>query len=382
MIDPGGDIEVLLAAVKELGLALEQIWLTHAHRPRRRHRHAGAHARPAHRRPARGRPVLDRRAAAAKPHVRLPRRRALHADTLAARRRHGAASAAAELEVRHCPGHTPGHVVFFEPGTKHAFVGDVLFAGSIGRTDFRRATSDTWCAPSPRGFGRSATRCASRRGTAAEHVRPRAAHNPSSAAPEAGIGPAGPPQPASAAARSAAAAWARARRAASPWAGWPRCRGCASGPRVGAHELRRRPWRPAPSSATASRRRRGRSRRAASRCRSGRPRFVLAAEPERQQVAADVGRRRPRLPSRRWPSRSRWRRAWPVLPMRSRACSRSACAASWPMIMATSSSLSCSCCRDAVVEGDLAARHAEGVELLAADDVDLHFPAHCARVPP
>jgi len=40
------------------------------------------------------------------------------------------------LSVLHCPGHTPGHVVFFEPSTRHAFVGDVLFAGSIGRTDF------------------------------------------------------------------------------------------------------------------------------------------------------------------------------------------------------------------------------------------------------
>ena len=42
------------------------------------------------------------------------------------------------LEVRHCPGHTPGHVVFFSPEARRAFVGDVLFAGSIGRTDFPR----------------------------------------------------------------------------------------------------------------------------------------------------------------------------------------------------------------------------------------------------
>ena len=40
------------------------------------------------------------------------------------------------LEVLHCPGHTPGHVVFFHRATSFAFVGDVLFAGSIGRTDF------------------------------------------------------------------------------------------------------------------------------------------------------------------------------------------------------------------------------------------------------
>lgn len=41
-----------------------------------------------------------------------------------------------KLEVRHCPGHTPGHVVFIHHPTKTAFVGDVLFQGSIGRTDF------------------------------------------------------------------------------------------------------------------------------------------------------------------------------------------------------------------------------------------------------
>ena len=40
------------------------------------------------------------------------------------------------LQVRHCPGHTPGHVVFYSPEIQRAFVGDVLFAGSIGRTDF------------------------------------------------------------------------------------------------------------------------------------------------------------------------------------------------------------------------------------------------------
>ena len=40
-----------------------------------------------------------------------------------------------EFEVRHCPGHTPGHVVLYEPTEQKVFVGDVLFAGSIGRTD-------------------------------------------------------------------------------------------------------------------------------------------------------------------------------------------------------------------------------------------------------
>jgi len=45
--------------------------------------------------------------------------------------------------VRHCPGHTPGHVVFFEPTSRIAVVGDVLFKGSIGRTDFPRGDYDT-----------------------------------------------------------------------------------------------------------------------------------------------------------------------------------------------------------------------------------------------
>lgn len=46
------------------------------------------------------------------------------------------------LQVFHCPGHTPGHVVFFNAETRVAIVGDVLFQGSIGRTDFPRGNHD------------------------------------------------------------------------------------------------------------------------------------------------------------------------------------------------------------------------------------------------
>jgi glyoxylase-like metal-dependent hydrolase (beta-lactamase superfamily II) len=46
------------------------------------------------------------------------------------------------LDVVHCPGHTPGHVVFVAKEAKVAFVGDVLFRGSIGRTDFPRGNHD------------------------------------------------------------------------------------------------------------------------------------------------------------------------------------------------------------------------------------------------
>ena len=48
-----------------------------------------------------------------------------------------------ELDVLHCPGHTPGHVVFFHAPGRLAQVGDVLFQGSIGRTDFPRGDYDT-----------------------------------------------------------------------------------------------------------------------------------------------------------------------------------------------------------------------------------------------
>ena len=46
------------------------------------------------------------------------------------------------FQVIHCPGHTPGHVVLFEPTERTVFVGDCLFAGSIGRTDLPGGSSD------------------------------------------------------------------------------------------------------------------------------------------------------------------------------------------------------------------------------------------------
>ncbi len=46
------------------------------------------------------------------------------------------------LEVLHCPGHTPGHVVYYNRQQQIAFVGDVLFQGSIGRTDFPKGDHD------------------------------------------------------------------------------------------------------------------------------------------------------------------------------------------------------------------------------------------------
>jgi hydroxyacylglutathione hydrolase len=48
-----------------------------------------------------------------------------------------------ELEVLHCPGHTPGHIIFYHASSQLAIVGDVLFKGSVGRTDFPRGDHET-----------------------------------------------------------------------------------------------------------------------------------------------------------------------------------------------------------------------------------------------
>lgn len=136
VIDPGGDLDRVLAAADEEGVTLEKILLTHAHID-----HAGATAELAR---LRGLPIEG-------PHPgdrfwieQLPQQGAMfglgksesfeptrwlgHGDTVTV--------GDLPLDVLHCPGHTPGHVVFFDRGVRVAFVGDVLFAGSIGRTDF------------------------------------------------------------------------------------------------------------------------------------------------------------------------------------------------------------------------------------------------------
>ena len=143
LIDPGGDLDKLLAEVKRRGLTLKQILLTHAHID-----HAGGTGTLAR---TEGLPIigphpgdqfwidgLPKQAqmfgfAPAEPFA--PTRWLADGDTVAVGR--------STLAVRHCPGHTPGHVVFHSAEAKRCFVGDVLFAGSIGRTDFPGGNYDT-----------------------------------------------------------------------------------------------------------------------------------------------------------------------------------------------------------------------------------------------
>jgi glyoxylase-like metal-dependent hydrolase (beta-lactamase superfamily II) len=136
LIDPGGDLPRLLAAAKAQGVDLRQILLTHAHID-----HAGGAGQLAR---EQGLPIVG-------PHRgdqfwidALAQQSAMFgfppAEPFAPTRwlEDGDTVQVGEvaLHVRHCPGHTPGHVVFHDPSTRRAFVGDVLFAGGIGRTDF------------------------------------------------------------------------------------------------------------------------------------------------------------------------------------------------------------------------------------------------------
>ena len=136
VVDPGGDLDRILAAVKQEGVELEKILLTHAHID-----HAGGTAELAE---SHHLPIIG-------PHKGddywiqgLPQQGAMFGFKAAKvftpdRWLEDGESVQVgniTLSVIHCPGHTPGHVVFFDPASKLALVGDVLFNGSIGRTDF------------------------------------------------------------------------------------------------------------------------------------------------------------------------------------------------------------------------------------------------------
>lgn len=143
VVDPGGDVDRILKALAEEKLTLALILVTHGHID-----HAGAVALLAEQT---GVPVegpheddrfwIDGMAQQSKmfgfPNVKgfTPTRWLKEGDTV----RFGEV----ELDVLHCPGHTPGHVVFFSREAGLAQVGDVLFQGSIGRTDFPKGDHAT-----------------------------------------------------------------------------------------------------------------------------------------------------------------------------------------------------------------------------------------------
>lgn len=142
IVDPGGDVDVILQVVAENGITLKEIWLTHGHLD-----HAGG-AKELKEKLALDivgpheddRPLLERIEAQAEKYGIsglqnvLPDRwlndgdRVSFGDHL--------------FEVYHCPGHAPGHVIYYNRDQNFAHVGDVLFSGSVGRTDLPGGNHD------------------------------------------------------------------------------------------------------------------------------------------------------------------------------------------------------------------------------------------------
>ncbi|GHF23627.1 Zn-dependent hydrolase glyoxalase II family protein [Kordiimonas sediminis] len=142
LVDPGGDIGLILEKVESLGVKLVKLILTHGHLD-----HAGGAAEL---KDKLGLEIwgphkddkfwLDQiETSAAQYGVQgarncTPDKWLDDGDTIS--------FGNVTLETIHCPGHTPGHVVFYEGKMDVAFVGDVIFKGSIGRTDFPKGNMD------------------------------------------------------------------------------------------------------------------------------------------------------------------------------------------------------------------------------------------------
>jgi glyoxylase-like metal-dependent hydrolase (beta-lactamase superfamily II) len=144
VIDPGGDVPRILEAIGKSGITVEKILLTHGHID-----HAGGAAAlrdalgaqvPIEGPDLRDKFLLDDLATSGRgfgmtdARAVTPDRWLVEGDTVS--------FGGLVFQVLHCPGHTPGHVVFYNPENRFAHVGDVLFQGSVGRTDFAYGDHD------------------------------------------------------------------------------------------------------------------------------------------------------------------------------------------------------------------------------------------------
>lgn len=144
VVDPGGDVEQILAALKSNDIKVAAIWLTHGHID-----HAGG--------------AMELKEALGVDIIGPHEADRMLLDNLEAQaERFGLTGAVRncvpdrfltegevvsfgdhKFEVLHCPGHAPGHVVYYNRDAGFAHVGDVLFQGSVGRTDLPGGDHDT-----------------------------------------------------------------------------------------------------------------------------------------------------------------------------------------------------------------------------------------------
>ncbi len=135
VIDPGGDVPKIQAAIKQSDVSVEKIWLTHGHID---HVGGAAELRDALKVPIEGPHIDDKflldNVVSSGARFGMTGVRDFAPDRWL---NEGDKVSIGELtfDILHCPGHSPGSVVFFNKEMRFAHVGDVLFNGSVGRTD-------------------------------------------------------------------------------------------------------------------------------------------------------------------------------------------------------------------------------------------------------
>ena len=136
IVDPGGDVDVILKVLEQNGISLKAIWLTHGHLD-----HAGGATELAQ---ALSIPIIGPHEGD-KPLLDALPEQGLRFDILGMKAvvptrwlNEGDTVLLGDLSfaVAHVPGHSPGHVTFFQKDLRFLLAGDTVFAGSIGRTDF------------------------------------------------------------------------------------------------------------------------------------------------------------------------------------------------------------------------------------------------------
>ena len=143
VVDPGGDVPAILAAIEEQGVTVSAIWITHGHLD-----HVGGAMEL---KDALGVDIIGPHEADATLLTNVAKQAASYGLT-------GMQDCTPDrylvegetvsfgdhvFEILHCPGHAPGHIVFFNREAGFAHVGDVLFRGSVGRTDLPGGDHDT-----------------------------------------------------------------------------------------------------------------------------------------------------------------------------------------------------------------------------------------------